>query len=316
MVTRHVAHSILVSTTTPVGPNYRISAAGKYRHWLFWLLWSALLCAFWKPLKTLGALSLQDERYSYLIFIPIISGLLIYLDRQRIFAVLRFAPVLGGALAAAGFIIYANTEQSWYLEASHAGLWAPILCVVLTSAGLFVGLYGAETAKASLFPLCFLLLMVPAPVQILDTIVVALQRRSADVAYLLFKMLRVPVLRQDVIFSLPGIDIEVARECSGIRSSTALLITGMLAAQLFLRSAWHKLLLVLLIVPVAVFKNAVRIVTLSYLGVYVDRSFLLGSLHHRGGVIFALVGVATLLPALFLLRRLEDHALTRVRAGS
>ena len=58
-------------------------------------------------------------------------------------------------------------------------------------------------------------------------------------------------------------------------------------------------------IPIAIFKNAVRIVTLSSLGVYVDRGFLFGKLHHQGGLLFALIALAIFVPLLLLLQRSE-----------
>jgi exosortase/archaeosortase family protein len=74
---------------------------------------------------------------------------------------------------------------------------------------------------------------------------------------------------------------------------------------MFLRSWWSKGLLVLFTVPVVIFKNSVRIVVISALGVYVNRAFLYGDLHRRGGLLFALLGLLILVPALAVLQRAE-----------
>jgi len=64
-------------------------------------------------------------------------------------------------------------------------------------------------------------------------------------------------------------------------------------------------LLALSVVPIAVFKNAVRIVTLSVLSIYVNPSFLTGNLHHRGGIVFFLLALGLIFGLTELLRRLE-----------
>jgi exosortase/archaeosortase family protein len=51
-------------------------------------------------------------------------------------------------------------------------------------------------------------------------------------------------------------------------------------------------------VPLAVFKNGLRITTLSALAIYVNPQFLYGNLHRHGGIVFFIIG---LLPLLFLL---------------
>jgi exosortase len=149
--------------------------------------------------------------------------------------------------------------------------------------------------------------MVPLPPTLLDRSIYLLQQGSTEIAYLLFKALGVPVLRQGFLLTVPGVTIEVARECSGIRSSVALFITCLLAAHLFLRTKWRMLVFVLLAFPLAIIKNGIRITTLTLLSVYVDPGFLTGRLHHEGGFVFFLLALAILFPVLLLLQKSEAH---------
>lgn len=110
------------------------------------------------------------------------------------------------------------------------------------------------------------------------------------------------------LFSLPGLNIEVAEQCSGIRSTIALLISVAMASHLFFRSNWSKFCLIALTIPIAIFKNAVRITTLSWLSVYVSHDILNGPLHRMGGLPFTLVAIAILVPLSLLLRWLETRA--------
>ena len=187
--------------------------------------------------------------------------------------------------------------QEWLLSAETVSL-------VLIWVGAFTFFYGATTLRAAAFPMAFLLLMVPIPESILGRVINLLQSGSTDIAYFLFRTAGVPVLRQGFLLTVPGVTIEVAKECSGIRSSMALFITCLLAAHLFLRTGWRKLLFVLLAFPVALIKNGVRIVTLTLLSVYVDPSFLTGNLHHKGGIVFFLLALLILAPVLMLLEKI------------
>jgi hypothetical protein len=58
-------------------------------------------------------------------------------------------------------------------------------------------------------------------------------------------------------------------------------------------------------VPIAIAKNAIRIVALCLLAVHVDPAFLVGRLHTDGGVAFFLLALAMLAPVLALLGYLE-----------
>jgi exosortase len=110
-----------------------------------------------------------------------------------------------------------------------------------------------------------------------------------------------PAFREGFQFSLPGLTIEVAKECSSIRSGTALFITGLLAGYAFIRSPWRRACLVALTIPIAMFTDGVRIVILTWLTVHVDRGYLYGSLHHEGGAVFSLISVVALMVAIVML---------------
>ncbi|MFZ0936159.1 MAG: exosortase/archaeosortase family protein [Bryobacteraceae bacterium] len=270
----------------------------------FLLVFLVLLVPFWQPLNLLFRLSLQSDRYTHIIFVPFISLCVFYFERKAILPNAHYAPRIGIPVLAFGLILF------WFLKehpssTETASLFRLMPSIILVWAVGFLLCYGAQSLRAASFPVCFLLLMVPIPVGVLNQITVGLQKGSADLSYLLFKISGIPVFRQGFRFSLPGVEIEIAEQCSGIRSSLALLITSILAGHLFLRSWWSKGLLVLFTIPVVILKNSVRIVTISALGVYVNRAFLHGNLHRHGGLLFALLAVLMLVPALVLLQRAE-----------
>ena len=112
------------------------------------------------------------------------------------------------------------------------------------------------------------------------------------------------------MFRLAGFNIEVAKECSGIRSSVALLIIALVVGHLLLRTFWRQVVLVMVGLLIMVVKNGVRIATLTILGQYVDPGFLYGRLHHDGGMVFFFLGLILLLPVLWFLKRGEKPVAT------
>jgi exosortase len=148
--------------------------------------------------------------------------------------------------------------------------------------------------------------MVPLPSFLLDAIIGFLQRSSAEATDILFSLFGVPVFRQGFLFSLSNLTVHVAEECSGIRSALSLFITSLVAGHFFLRSAWAKMGLVAVVVPLAIVKNAFRIVGLSLLANYVDPTFITNSaLHRSGGIPLFLLSLVVLLSLAWLLRRFE-----------
>jgi exosortase len=118
-----------------------------------------------------------------------------------------------------------------------------------------------------------------------------------------FRIAGVPYHREGFVFILPGISIRVAEECSGIHSTLALLITTVLASYIFLKKSWKRVVLCIAVVPIAIFKNGLRIATLSVLAIYVNPAFLYGNLHHRGGIVFFIIALLPMALLLNLLRR-------------
>ncbi len=276
----------------------------------FVLFWFISLLPFWTSISALATLSTQDDRYSYVILMPLISLGLIVLNKKSIFAESRYCPGWGIPLFLAGSILYIAAKQ---LE---SGLSVEMLAVILVWIAGFLLFYGTKTVRSAAVPLFALLFTAPLPENLMHMAEVGLQYASADVSHFVFKLIGIPVFRNGLVFALPGLNIEVAEQCSGIRSTTALLITVAMASHLFFRSNWSKLALIALTIPIAIFKNAVRITTLSWLGVYVSPDVLEGPLHRMGGLPFTLVAIAILVPLLLLFRRLETGASGRAGKSS
>ena len=247
-------------------------------------------------------MGLRDERYTFNLAIPCLSIALLWLFRTEVFQHPQYS------LQAAIPLALASLAAGLGRASSTVGtdLFWSILAVTLVWISAFVLVYGVEAARASLFAIVFLLLMAPLPPAFLAHAVAFLQSASAETTYGLFRLLHVPITREGAFqFALPGVTIEVAEECSGIRSALSLVISSLLAGRLGLHSAWARACFTLLAIPVAILKNAIRIVIISVLGVYVDRGYFNGNLHHSGGLLFALIAIAILVPIFLVLRRME-----------
>lgn len=264
-----------------------------------------MLCA---PIRDYLYWSYKSPYYTHVILIPVVSAYLVIKRRSEIFADVGYAIILGGAVAGLGMLLLvaASMVASEWSNNDHYTLVA--CSTVLVIIGTFILLFGVRAFLAARFPLLFLIFMVPFPTGLEQWVIRVLQLGSAEFVSIIFSLTGVPVLRDGTLFNLPGISIEVAPACSGIRSSMALVITAVLAGHMFLKLNWNKVVLVLAVIPVTMFKNGIRIVTLSLLGVYVDRGFLESSLHRDGGVIFFALALLLMSPVLLVLRRRDMRA--------
>jgi len=262
-------------------------------------------------LWALAQLALVNPTVSHVVGVPFVALVLIYSDRDIIFNAARPEPLVGGSLALAGLALSFLSYRALNVPATT--LMVAMLGVALAWVGGFVMMYGLASARAALFPLGFLLFMIPIPTVVMDGATQFLKNGSSEAVAGLFTLTGTPFHREGFVFSLPSFVIEIADECSGIRSSIALLLTGLLAGHQFLRKPWTKIVLVLMILPIAVIKNAIRIVALSLLAMHVDQSFLTGQLHHEGGFVFFLLALGLLAPLFVLLKRSEGAAPEPVR---
>jgi exosortase len=157
--------------------------------------------------------------------------------------------------------------------------------------------------------------MVPVPASLMDSLAAGLQHGSAAVSCQMLRLVGVPVFSQGTRISLPGLEINVEPECSGIRSFLALALVGLVAGRMFLCRSWNRLALVVSTIPIAVLKNSLRISVIAWLSAYVNRAFLYGPIHRNGGLIFTPLGVALLLGFLAGLRRFETWMAKRRQAA-
>ena len=278
------------------------------RSWLYaaWVLATCL--AFSGPAARFVRYALANDNASHSLLIPVICAWILFLERQRIFAALdsdlpAAAAFFLAGTSAAGLAFFSGSRWS---ALNQLSLYISALLLLWVSG--FACLFGQRALRLAYFPLTFLLFTIPIPDFLLERSIYFLQRGTTEIAAVLFDWSGVPVLRNGFVFHLSHVNIEVARECSGIRSSIALLILAILVAHFYLRTFWKKALLVLAGLFVMILKNGVRIVTLTLLATYVDPGFLYGSLHHDGGVVFFLLGLALLAPLLWLLERSEPVA--------
>jgi exosortase len=273
---------------------------------VFLTLCAISLPIWWKPCLSTIQLALKSAEYSHILIIIPISAALASFRRSKLRGSARFDPALGIPLLLLSFAV--GLWSSWTsLKLPGGGLFVSMLTLVTWWMGAIVLCFGRRVFDLLLFPILFLFWVVPWPEFVLSRVVLALQQASASLTYFMFESVGVPVGRNGMILSIPGLDIEVAKECSGIRSTLILLITSMVLTFMFVRSSWRKGIVILAAIPLSIAKNAVRIFTLSVLATCVDRGFLAGRLHKQGGVLFFSLAVIALW---LLIRVLADRRLS------
>jgi exosortase C (VPDSG-CTERM-specific) len=249
----------------------------------------ALVACFGIYLYDLVRFALQSDLYSYILLVPFISGYLFRLNLRS-----GLDPAEPNRVAASILILMgvAALVTSWTVTLSGVkltqqdSLALSISSFVFLLCGLCALFLSRPAFRSSVFPQAFLLFMIPFPVALEHAIEAFLQIGSAPPAYWFFKLAGTPVFRQDLVFQLPGMSLQIAPECSGIRSTLVLFMTSLVAGHLFLRSRWKRTILAVAVIPLALLRNGFRVFVIGELCVRVGPHMIDSRLHHQGGPIF------------------------------
>ncbi len=275
---------------------------------LFFLFFVLAFFMAYSSIKVLYYSSYHREYYSHIVLIPLVSIYLIFQNRNLIFAEKKYSFRAGIPILLMGALLYFGGQNIGVRLNQNDFTSIIALSAVVFINGAFIYCFGLMAFKAALFPLLFLIFVIPIPSLLMDSFITFLQVGSTEFTNLLFMASGAPFLREGFVFHLPGMSVEVAKQCSGIRSSLALLITTILAGHLFLKTGWKKAILVVVIIPITMFKNGIRILILTLLGAYVDPRWVTeSSLHRDGGIVFFILALLLLAPILYLLRRSEGR---------
>jgi eight transmembrane protein EpsH (proposed exosortase) len=268
----------------------------------------ALLGAFAQPLLALINYAAGSDLFSYILLIPFVSGYLLYLRRHQLPKDYVVDRPLAMAFFAAGLGILAFAYWLHFIgqspaKADYLALETLSFLCCLAAGGFFF--FGRDWMRAAAFPLTYLIFMIPMPDAMTDALESASKYASAEVANAFFHLSGTPFFREGLVFQLSNITIEVAQECSGIRSSWVLLMTSILAANLFLKTPWRRFALVAFVIPLAILRNGFRILVIGLLCINVGPQMIHSLIHRRGGPLFFALSLVPLLLLLAWLHKGE-----------
>jgi exosortase C (VPDSG-CTERM-specific) len=265
--------------------------------------------AFIKPLVDLVDYALQTDLYSHILLIPFISAYLIFIQRAQLpkdyttslgwALILLFCGLLTLISVWISLKVDPPVSQNDYLSLTTFSF----ICLLLSGGFLFLG---GKWMAAAAFPMGFLVFIVPFPDRALHYLETASQLASTEAAAIFFSISGTPMLRDGTVFQLPGIAIQVARECSGIRSSWVLFLTTLAASYLFLKSPSRRAILVAFVIPLAILRNGLRIWVIGVLCVEIGPHMIDSAIHHQGGPLFFALSLIPLFLLLWWLRRGEQ----------
>jgi exosortase len=283
---QHPVPEPMVQTASPTArPAFQLLHAVS-----FWQ--TALLAALslWLYAATLAHLIGQwshDPNFSHGFFVPLFSAFVLWQEREEL-ARLPVRPSWSGLLLLAFALSVLIVGQM------GAEIFLARVSLLLLLSGLVVLFLGWSFLHAMLFPLAFLLLMIPIPSIVFNQITFPLQILASKVAAAILPVLGVPILREGNVINLPAMALEVADACSGIRSLMSLVTLAIIYGYLMEKRIAARWALAIAAIPISVGANSVRIIGTGLLVQYWDPDKAQGFFHTFSGWLIFVVSLLLL----------------------
>ena len=245
-------------------------------------LWQGLALlglAAWIYAPTLSRLVGQwwsDPNFSHGFFVPAFSFYVLWQNRAK----LKEIPA---APSNWGLPVIVFSMAVLLLGVFGVELFLSRISLVVLATGMVIFFSGWQMLRAILFPLVFLVLMVPIPAIIFNHLTFPLQILASELSASLLPLVGVPVFREGNIINLPAMPLEVADACSGIHSLLSLATLAIMYGYLLEKKVSVRVILAVASIPIAVAANALRIVGTGLLVQFWDADKAQGFFHEFSG---------------------------------
>ncbi len=227
----------------------------------------------------------RDSYYSHGILIPFVSGFLIWQMRDELAAIHAKRSPWGLPLIIIGLCVHLMSSLLRVYFTSGISM-----LVVLS--GLILFLYGSKTFKKIIFPVGFLIFMIPVPMVVISNISFKMKIFAAQIATGLLNNMGLEAVRSGSILKMRHAYVIVDDICSGLRSLISLTALGSIFAYWMKGPMYKRIILFLSTIPIAIATNVLRIVFLAFISEVWGTAYATGFVHDFSGfMVFALAFV-------------------------
>lgn len=223
---------------------------------------------------------------------PIVLAISLWLLWQKrnsfVPAISKGAPVVGGLTLFFGLLLYV-VGRSQDVDIFEIGSLIPVV------AGLALVLRGGSALRALVFPLVFLLFLVPLPGIFLQVLTLSLKSNVSAVVEQFLHWAGYPIAREGVVLTIGQYQLLVADACSGLNSLISLSAMALLYVYLMgSRSWWRNAVLIASALPIAIAVNIVRVIALVLITYYFGDEAGQGFVHEWAGLLLFILGLTLL----------------------
>jgi len=250
------------------------------------LLWAAIVLIFLRDFVALVEIWWTSSTFAHCLLIPPIICWLVWQRWPELGQLVPRGWLAGLLLVGAGAGAWLLGEAAGVALARHLGL-------VLMLQGAVVAILGPEVSRGLIFPLAYMLFLVPAG----EGLVPPLQTLTAKICMLLLGIAGIPAHIQGVFITIPNGWFEVAEACSGVKFLIAMAAYGVLVAHVCFKSWPRRIAFVGAALILPIIANGVRAWGTIYMAYRTNAHFAEGFDHVIYGWVFFGIVIALLMGA-------------------
>ena len=196
--------------------------------------------------------------------------------------------LLAGAVVGACLVLYLAAHITGIIEIEGFALYGALL-------GAAYALVGGPMLRELWFPLFYLGFIFPPPDQAVAVITQPIKIAISEQAVNLLYALGYPIGSSGVSIQIAQYDLLVAAACAGLNSIISLTAICLFYIYVRHRANWRYAgLLMLTIIPIAVFANFIRVILLILITYYFGDAAAQGFAHDFAGLVMFLISVLTI----------------------
>ena len=214
---------------------------------------------------------------------PIILAVTLYLF-WSLRHTLRDAPV--APLPIVGWPLFVFGLLAYILGRSQDIIILELGSVLFILPALLLLLRGTAALKACWFPIFFMAFMIPLPGPVVDTLTLPMKTFVSWATEHILYAFGYPISRSGVILHLGQYQLLVANACAGLHTLFSLEAMGLLYLHLTRHESWARnVALAILIIPISLTANTIRVISLSLITYYFGDEAGQGFLHGFAGMV-------------------------------
>jgi len=272
--------------------------------WQLAVVSGLMVWLFWHELRRLFHVWTHSGDWSHGLIVPLFSLYFLHLQRDKLADLKKEGSFLGLVPLLLALLMYAAAIWPYQMGFPKS------VAIVVAIFGVTIMLVGPRALKIAWLPIMYLFFALPWPTGLYDVSTLPLRKLASAITAAVLglgpgieRAVRDGTVIRYVYHGQSG-ELGVAQACSGMRLLMAFCALGVAMAYLSDRPWWHRLIMVLACLPIAIFCNMLRVTITGFIHIYGNPEYAQGTAHTVLGLIMLFVAFGLFSTILYVLSNL------------